>query len=98
MYCRDTTDAATEHLTDLSHLKSYYAGMTNITDRSLEILSRLATLERLEFWEIAGITDEGLKSLATLPGLREVSIGGSPRVTPAGVAHFAPRVRVKHEP
>jgi len=66
MYFRDTTDAATEHLTGLSHLKSYYAGMTNITDRSLEILSRLVTLERLEFWEIAGITDEGLTSLATL--------------------------------
>jgi hypothetical protein len=98
MYCRDTTDVATEHLTGLSHLKSYYAGMTNITDRSLEILSRLATLERLEFWEIAGITDDGLKRLAALPLLREVSIGGSPRVTRAGVAHFAPHVRVKHEP
>ncbi len=98
MYCRDTTDAATEHLTGLSHLRSYYAGMTKITDRSLEILSRLPALERLEFWEIAGITDAGLKALAALTGLREVSIGGSPAVTRAGVAQFAPHVRVKYEP
>jgi len=98
MYCRDTTDAATEHLTGLSHLKSYYAGMTKITDRSLEILSRLPTLERLEFWEIAGITDAGVKALSALTRLREVSIGGSPAVTRAGVAQFAPHVRVKYEP
>jgi hypothetical protein len=98
MYCRDTTDVATEHLTGLSHLKSYYAGMTKITDRSLAILSRLATLERLEFWEIAGITDGGLKALTALPRLLEVAIGGSPRVTRAGIAQFAPHVRVKYEP
>lgn len=98
MYCRDTTDAATEHLTGLSHLRYYYAGMTKITDRSLGILARLTTLERLEFWEIAAITDAGLAALATLPRLREVSIGGSPRVTRAGVAQFGPGVRVKYEP
>ena len=97
MYCRDTTDAATEHLADLSHLKSYYAGMTKITDRSLEILSGLITLECLEFWEVAGITDDGLTALAKLPGLREVSIGGCSHVTRAGVARFAPHVRVKYE-
>jgi hypothetical protein len=98
MYCRDTTDAATERLTDLSRLKSYYAGMTKITDRSLEILSRLATLERMEFWEIGGITDAGLKALAALGALREVSIGGCARVTRAAVTMFAPHVRVKYEP
>jgi hypothetical protein len=98
MYCRDTTDVATAHLTGLSHLKSYYAGLTSITDRSLEILSRLVTLERLEFREIAGITDDGLKRLAALPRLREVSIGGSPRVTRAAMTHFAPHIRVRYEP
>jgi internalin A len=97
MYCRETTDDATEHLAELSHLKSYYAGMTKITDRSLEILSGLTTLERLEFWAIAEITDAGLKALAVLPRLREVSIEGSPRVTRAGLAQFATHVRVKYE-
>ena len=71
--------------------------MTKITDRSLEILSRLTTLERLEFYEIAGITDAGMKALATLPRLREVSIEGSSQVTRAGVAQFAPQVRVKYD-
>lgn len=98
MYCRDTTDAATAHLGGLSNLRYYYAGMTKITDRSLGILARLTTLERLEFWEIAGITDAGLAALAKLPRLRDVSIGGSPRVTRGGLAQFGPGVRVKYEP
>ncbi|MGH7426924.1 MAG: hypothetical protein ACREJ4_00910 [Candidatus Methylomirabilaceae bacterium] len=37
MYCRDTGDVATEHIAGL-RLKSYYAGKTKITDRSLAIL------------------------------------------------------------
>jgi hypothetical protein len=94
MYCRETTDVATEYLTGLSDLRSYYAGMTQITDRSLEILSGLITLERVELSEIEGISDVGLKALATLPRLRELSLGGSPRVTRAGVAQFPARVRV----
>jgi hypothetical protein len=97
MYCRDTTDVATEYIAGLSKLKSYYAGMTQITDRSLEILSRLAMLERLEFWEIVGITDAGLKALATLPHLREISIGGSPKLTRTALAAFPARVKVKFE-
>lgn len=97
MYCRDTTDAATEQIAGLSKLKAYYAGMTLITDRSLESLSRLTMLERLEFWEVAGITDAGLKALATLPRLREISIGGSPGVTRTGLAVFPAGVRVKFD-
>ena len=94
MYCCDTTDAATEQLAGLSRLKSYYAGMTKISDRSLEILSRLTTLERLEFWEIAGITDAGLKVLATLPALRELTIGGSSQVSREGLSHFGRQINV----
>ena len=67
-------------------------------DRSLEILSRLAMLERLEFWAIPGITDAGVKALARLPRLREISMGGSSRVTRAGMAQFAAHVRVTHHP
>lgn len=40
MYCRDTGDTATEHIAGLE-LKCYYAGLTQITDRSLEILGRM---------------------------------------------------------
>jgi hypothetical protein len=98
MYCRETTDTATEHLANLSRLTSYYAGMTRITDRSLEILARLQTLERLEFWENGGITDAGIGALATLPGLRELTIGGAPHVTQTAFARFRPDVRVTLHP
>ncbi len=97
MYCRDTTDVATEHIAGLSRLKRYYAGMTKITDRSLEILSRLTTIEQLEFWEIDGISDTGLQALATLPQLRKISVGGSPQVTRAALAAFRAGVKVTFE-
>jgi hypothetical protein len=97
MYCRDTTDVATQHIAALSKLKSYYAGMTRITDKSLEILGRMPSIERLEFWEIAAITDAGVAALSTLPRLREITIGGSPRVSRAALAMFPPTVRVNYE-
>jgi hypothetical protein len=45
MYCRDTGDLATAHLSRLRRLKTYYAGQTRITDRSLEILGKMQSLE-----------------------------------------------------
>lgn len=96
MYCRNTGDAATEHLTGLSKLKTYYAGKTNITDRSLEILGRLHSLETLEFWECSGITNAGLATLAGLPKLREITVGGSPNVTRAGMGIFSATVRANY--
>ena len=95
MYCRDTGDVATGHIAGLRNLRSYYAGKTRITDRSLEILSGMVSLERLEFWEVAGITDAGIRALAALPNLREVVVEGSPNVTRSGMAVFPGNVRVK---
>ena len=40
MYCRDTTDAATEHLPGLSKLAYYFNSYTTITDRTPEICRR----------------------------------------------------------
>lgn len=93
MYCRDTGDRATEHIAGL-RLEYYYAGKTKITDRSLEILSRMTTLEKIELWETAGITDAGVAALATLPRLREIEISGAPKVTRRGMSLFPPNVRV----
>jgi hypothetical protein len=59
MYCRDTGDLATEHISALPRLRSYYAGQTLITDRSLEILSAMQSIEQLEFWSCAGLTNAG---------------------------------------
>ncbi|HET7220702.1 MAG TPA: ankyrin repeat domain-containing protein, partial [Vicinamibacterales bacterium] len=74
MYCRDTTDAATEQLTALQKLKTYYAGQTRITDRSLQVLSGLRALEHVTFWNCSGITDAGVARLAALPALQDITI------------------------
>jgi hypothetical protein len=96
MYCRDTSDAATEHIERLSQLKTYYAGMTQITNRSLEILSRMNSLERVEFRACQGITDAGVSHLAALPRLREITVNGSPGVSQDVVAMFPSHVCVKY--
>jgi hypothetical protein len=98
MYCRDTTDAATRHLAGLGRLKTYYAGKTQITDDSLHILSGLASLERLTFWETAALTNAGVALLARLPRLQELSLEGLPYVTADIAAAFPPHVQVSHAP
>jgi hypothetical protein len=95
MYCRDTTDAATGHIAGLQ-LKSYYAGLTLITDRSLEILGRMLSLESIELYETKGVTDAGLKKLLDLPRLREICLSGLPHVTFAGAGVFPANVRVEY--
>ena len=95
MYCRDTTDRATEHIAKLG-LKYYYAGLTRITDRSLEILGRMDTLEQVDLYECQGITNAGVGFLAGLPRLREVHFDGLPNVTLEGASVFPARVRVTH--
>jgi hypothetical protein len=95
MYCRDTGDAATQHIAGLSRLKHYYAGQTQITDRSLESLGRMSSLEEVELSACAGISDAGLVHLARLPRLRKVSVDASARVTRSVIAVFPASVRVE---
>jgi hypothetical protein len=94
MYCQDTGDVATEHIAGLRRLKTYYAGHTGITDRSLEILGSMPSIESLSFWQCAALTDAGIARLAGLPNLREITIDGLPGVTRSVLAIFPPRVRV----
>jgi hypothetical protein len=98
MYCRDTTDRATEQIGGLARLESYYAGATQITDRSLELLARLPTLSNVEIYECLNVSDAGLRFLAQMPQLRRVSLSGLPKVTRAGTAVFPPRVKVDYWP
>jgi ankyrin repeat protein len=95
MYCRETTDAATEQIGGL-RLKYYYAGLTQITDRSLETLGRMTSLEQVDLYETKGVTDAGLVHLAGLPRLREVHLDGLPGVTLDGTRVFPVHVRVKY--
>ena len=97
MYCRDTTDVATTHLVGMPNLKKYHAGYTLITDTSLELLSRINSLEKISFEGCKLITDAGLPFLTTLPRLRELSIGGCPKVTRSGVRGFGSAVRVNYD-
>ena len=96
MYCRDSGDAATEHIAGLSRLKTYYAGATQITDRSLEILSRMPSLESIEFFDCTNITNAGIACLAGLPRLREITVGGSRNVTREGMAIIPRTVNVNY--
>jgi hypothetical protein len=98
MYCRDTTDIATNYITGMGNLKKYHAGYTLITDTSLEMLSRIKTLEEISFEGCKFITGAGIPFLTTLPRLREISIGGCPKVTRSAVTGFASSVRVNYDP
>jgi hypothetical protein len=97
MYCRDTTDVATQHLQGLSNLKKYHAGYTMITDRSLEMLGQMSSLEELSFEGCKWITDVGIPLLTALPSLREISIGGCPKVTRSAMSGFASKVRINYD-
>lgn len=82
----------------LHNLKKYHAGYTLITDRSLEMLSRMNSLEELSFEGCRFISDHGITFLTTLPRLRQISIGGCPQVTRTGVTNFGSDVRVTYDP
>jgi hypothetical protein len=95
MYCRETGDAATEHLARLPRLRNYFASYTKITDRTPEILAQMDSLESITFSACAGVTNAGLARLARLPRLRELRVSG-PQITDAIAKEFPPGVRVHY--
>lgn len=90
MYCRDTTDAATEHLSGLRKLSYYFNSYTTITDRTPEVLSEMDSIERITFDSCHGLTSAGIAQLARLPRLRELRVSGK-GVTPDVVDAFSSR-------
>lgn len=97
MYCRDTGDAATGHIRELP-IRYYYAGLTQITDRSLEILGGMQSLEQVDLYECLKVTDAGLPYLTRLAKLREVHLEGLPGVTRAGTKVFPLGIHVVYSP
>jgi hypothetical protein len=93
MYCRDTTDLATEHITGLGKLSYYFNSYTMISDRTPELLSTMNSLERITFDTCHGLTNSGIARLARLPKLREVRVSGR-GVTPEICATFPAGVEV----
>ena len=98
MYCRETTDVATEHLAGLPSLKKYFASYTRVTDRTPEVLAGISSLETIQLSGIAGLTNAGVAALARLPRLRELGLDGLRNVTPDVGTLFPPHVRVRHSP
>jgi hypothetical protein len=96
MYCRDTTDAATEHITGLHNLFYYFNSYTTITDRTPGLLSTMDSLERITFDMCHGLTNTGVARLARLPKLRELRVSGR-GVTPEIKTLFPPTVTVFYE-
>jgi hypothetical protein len=93
MYCRHTTDAATEHIAGMRQLSYYYNSYTAVTDRTPQILSGVDSLERITFSACHGLTNAGLAALATLPRLRELRASGR-KVTDKVAAAFGSQVDV----
>jgi hypothetical protein len=56
----------------------------------------MPSLESLEFWNCAGITDAGVARLSALPALREISVDGCRHVTAGVLTAFPARVRARH--
>ena len=95
MYCRETTDAATEHIVGLPMLTKYFASYTRITDRTPELLSQISSLERITFDGCAKLTNDGIARLAGLPRLRELRISGQ-RITAEVAGAFPASVKVHY--
>lgn len=93
MYCRNTTDAATAHITGLRNLAHYFNSYTTITDRTPELLSTMESLERVTFDVCHGLTNAGVARLARLPKLREVRVSGK-GITSGVRDAFPSRIRV----
>lgn len=98
MYCRETSDEATSHITALEGLRSYYASYTQITDRTPALLSTIASLESVELHGCHSLTNTGVLSLARLPRLRELVLSGMPGVTSAGMSRMPASVNVRVSP
>lgn len=94
MYCRETTDAATEHLTALSALTYYFNSYTTVTDRTPALLASVRSLERITFDTCHALTDDGVAALGALPRLRELRVSGS-GVTPQLAKRFRDGVKVR---
>ena len=93
MYCRDTADAATEHITGLSRLSYYFNSYTAVTDRTPALLSGMQSLERITFDACHNLTNAGVAELARLPKLRELRVSGR-GVSSDVIRAFGPRVDV----
>ena len=60
----------------------------------MEILSGIRTLESISFYGCPGVTDAGVRMLARIPELRELTVSG-PKITSACAAAFPSTVKAR---
>lgn len=80
IYLQDNRALVDEDLNCLVNLKNLkFLGLTrnNFTDKGLQIVSKIKTLQVLKIDYISGITNDGIKALTNLPDLRCLVIGGN---------------------
>ena len=77
MYCRETGDVATSHITGLANLEKYFASYTRATDRTLQFLAGIPSLESIDLSAIPGMTNAGVAALTALPRLRFLRLSGN---------------------
>jgi hypothetical protein len=94
-FSRENTDAATANIQGLLTLKRVEIHGTHVTDRSLEILATMPSLEAIGLHGCRGVTSTGLALLAGLPRLRELQLN-LPHVTRDGLPQFPSRVRIRY--
>ena len=94
MYCRDTGDLATSHLTKLQRLTKYFASYTRATDLTPQYLSEIDSLESIDLSSIPGITNAGIAALTRLSRLRELHLGGMQNVDLENLPAFREEVRL----
>ncbi len=98
MYCRDTGDVATSHITGLGKLRKYFASYTHATDRTLQLLSQMSSLESIDLAGIPAMTNAGVEALTKLPRLQFLRLSGMQHVDLRRVASFNATVRVELSP
>jgi Leucine-rich repeat (LRR) protein len=92
------TDTGLDHLTSLTHLGSLTMGGNKLTDTSLQFLRQMPQIEYLDIggqqrtdsglWSVL-LTDAGMQAIASVTGLRELSLTGT-AVTTHGLALLQP--------
>ncbi len=83
-----TDDAVMPTLGDLPSVKTLIIHEGQATDRAMEIVGRLGSLENLYIAEAEGLTDAGVARLAALGNLKDLSLA-QVRITDAGFAHLS---------
>jgi F-box and leucine-rich repeat protein 14 len=79
--CDQLSDKGLKVLSALTSLKSVKLQSCNITNSTLEVLSKLVNLEEVNVSFCDNITDDGVRHLASLPNLHVLDIGFCPQLT-----------------